>query len=322
MKLTSKNVRSEPLPAGRSEAIFFDDDVPGFGLRLREGGSRSFVFQYKVGAKQRRIALGSVAAVEIGKARDTAKDLYARVRLGEDPAGDKAEAKSKAAETVEATVALYLAQQRKRIETGDLKPKSYADLERNLLTDAKVLRGRQLEKTTRRDIATCLAAAAENSGDVTSNRVRTALSGFFSWAMGEGLTEQNPVIGTNRKDEKARSRVLTAAELRTIWNALKDDHFDAIMKLLVLLGQREGEMAGLRLSELWEIEIITLQEIDGVRLYDVKEVRVVPPAEIAELSWSEVKDGRQWPKLRGLAIVLPGERTKNKQKHLVPLSDQ
>jgi integrase len=322
MKLDSKIVKSKPLPAGKSEAIFFDDDVPGFGVRVREGGSRGFVFQYKVGAKQRRIALGSVAAIDLSKARDTAKDLYARVRLGEDPAGDKAVAQSKAAETFKAGVDLYLAHQRRRIETDDLRQKTYTDLERNLLTHAKALHGLQLAKIERRDIAACIAAAANKSGDVTSNRVRTSLSGFFSWAMGEGLVDQNPVIGTNRKEEKARKRVLNAAELRTIWNALvEDDHYSAILKLLALLGQREGEIAGLRLSELWEIEIITLQEIDGVRLYDVKEVRNVPPSEIAEFSWTEVKDGRQWPKLRGLAIVLPGERTKNKQKHLVPLPD-
>jgi integrase len=316
MKLTSKNVRSEQLPASKSEAIFFDDDVPGFGLRVREGGSRSYVFQYKVGAKQRRMAIGSVAAVDISKARDTAKDLYARVRLGEDPAGDKAEAQSKAAETFGATLPLYLAHQKK-----ELRPKSYVDVERHLLTNAKALHGLQLEKIERRDIATCIATVARNNGDVTSNRVRTSLSGFYSWAMGEGLAESNPVVGTKRKKEETRERVLTAAEIRTIWNALEDDHYGAILKLLALLGQREAEIAGLRLSELWEIEIITLQEIDGVRLYDVKETRVIPPAELAGFSWTEVKDGRQWPKLRGPAIVLPGERTKNKRRHLVPLSD-
>jgi integrase len=245
MKLTSRNVRSEPLPAGKGEAIFFDDDVPGFGLRVREGGSRSYVFQYKVGAKQRRMALGSVAAVDFGKVRENAKDLYARVRLGEDPAGDKAVSKSKAVETFEATVALYLPRHR-----ASLRPKSYTDLERNLLTYAKVLHGLQLAKIERRDIASCLAAVAKNNGDTTSNRLRTSLSGFFSWAIGEGLTEQNPVIGTNRKDEKARERVLSPAELRSMWTALEDDQFGAIMKLLTLTGQRAGEVAGMRWSEI------------------------------------------------------------------------
>jgi integrase len=131
-----------------------------------------------------------------------------------------------------------------------LRPKSYADLERNLLTHAKVLHGLQVAKIERRDIAACLAAVAKNSGDVTSNRLRTSLSGFFSWLMGEGLAEQNPVIGTNRKEEKARKRVLSAAELRSMWAALEDDQFGAIMKLLALTGQRAGEVAGMRWSEI------------------------------------------------------------------------
>jgi integrase len=118
------------------------------------------------------------------------------------------------------------------------------------LTHAKVLHGLQLAKIERRDCAACIAAVAKNSGAVTSNRVRTSLSGFFSWAIGEGLTEQNPVIGTNRKEEKARARVLSPAELKLIWGALEDDHFAAIMKLLALTGQRAGEVAGMGRSEI------------------------------------------------------------------------
>jgi len=184
----------------------------------------------------------------------------------------------------------------------------------------------QLEKITRRDVASCIASVKPHkrfgtNGTVTRNRVRASLSGFFAWAIGDGLIEGNPVVGTNRAEEKARERVLDPAEVRTIWNTLEDDHYGAIMKLLALLGQREAEIAGLRLSEIWEVEIITLQEIDGVRLYDVKEVRIIPPSELADFGWDEVKDGKRWPRLRGPAIVLPGERTKNKRKHLVPLTD-
>jgi len=81
-------VRSAELPAGKSEAIFFDDDIPGFGLRLRAQGSRSFIFQYKLGTKGRRMALGAASALTITEARKTAGTLYARVRLGQDPAAD------------------------------------------------------------------------------------------------------------------------------------------------------------------------------------------------------------------------------------------
>ena len=98
---------------------FRDDDVPGFGLRVREGGSRTLIFQYKLGAKQRRIALGSVSGVEFADTRKTAEKLYARVKLGEDPAGDKAETKAKAAETFEAVAENFFA-----YEMETLRPRS------------------------------------------------------------------------------------------------------------------------------------------------------------------------------------------------------
>jgi integrase len=251
MKLTATTCRTQKLPAGKNEAIFFDDDIPGLGLRLRAGGSRILVFQYKLGSKQRRMKIGAVGALEFGAARDKAKEYYARVQLGEDPAGDKADAKAKAAETFEAAADLFLARQR-----AHLRPRSYVDVERHLLTHAKTLHQLQLAKIERRDIATVIATITKNSGAVTGNRVRTSLCTFFGWAMREGLLEANPVINTNRNKEHTRERVLSPAELRLIWNALGDDDFGAIMKLLALTGQRAGEIAGLRWSEVRDLELV------------------------------------------------------------------
>src|SRR5208282_4506284 len=108
--------------------IFFDDELPGFGLRLRERGSRSFVFQYKLGAKQRRMALGEATALNLAGVRKTAEKLYARVKLGQDPASDKAEAQAKAVHTFKAAADKYLEQCRAR-----LRERTYPDLERHLL---------------------------------------------------------------------------------------------------------------------------------------------------------------------------------------------
>jgi hypothetical protein len=58
MKLTQPVVNGLALPPGKTDAIFFDDDVPGLGLRLRAGGKRSWIFQYQIGTKQRRMTLG------------------------------------------------------------------------------------------------------------------------------------------------------------------------------------------------------------------------------------------------------------------------
>jgi integrase len=255
MKLTAGTIKSLSLPAGKSELLVFDDAVPGFGLRLRDGGARSYIFQYKLGDKQRRMTLGLASAIPIAKARATAETLYAQTKLGVDPAGARAEAKIKAAETFEAAAAPFLARQRER-----LRPRSYADVERHLLMYARVLHGLQLASINRRDIAACLTKITTDNGAVTANRVRTTLSSLFAWAIGAGMLEHNPVTGTNRNDESARDRVLSPAELRLIWNELGDDHYGSIMKLLALTGQRAGEIAGLRWSEVRDNAVLLSAE--------------------------------------------------------------
>jgi integrase len=255
MKLTSQSLKSLALDAGKTEGIFFDDDVPGFGVRVRDGGSRTYVFQYKLGTKQRRIAMGPVTALDLGKARSKAKDLYAAVRLGQDPAGEKSAARAKAAETFEAVAALFLAYQRDP-KGGALRPRTSLILERHLLGYAKALHGQQLAKIDRRSIATCIASIAQNSGKVTSNRVRSSISGFFAWAIRNGIAETNPVAGTRPADEATRERVLEPKELRSIWNALGNDHHSSIVKLLMLTGARASEIADLRWDELKTAEIV------------------------------------------------------------------
>jgi integrase len=240
------------LPAGKNEIIVFDSDIHGFGVRLRAGGHRSFVFQYKLGAKHRRISIGSVAAVSLSAARDTAKDLYAAVRLGRDPAGEKQHAKSKAGETFEATAAQYLDHARRA-----LRPRSFDDVNRHLLKHAKSLHRLRLEKISRRDIASCLASVRAHAGRIAGNRFRTSLSGFFSWTIEQGIADTNPVTGTTRVEETSRDRVLSLDELRAIWDALPDNSdYSAILKLLMLTGARAGESAGLRRDEICDSAVL------------------------------------------------------------------
>ena len=214
VKLTATVVRALALPEGVKDHTWFDTDVKGFGLRLRESGASRWVFQYKFGSQHRRMVLGATSELSVGDARKTAELLKARVRLGQDPATEKADARVKAAETFGATLPAYLAHQR-----ATLRPRSYPDVERHLLSNAKLLHPMQLAKIERRDIATVLASVGKNSGLVTSNRVRTSLSAFFSWAMTQGLVDLNPVVGTLKHAERARERVLAPHELRAIWQA-------------------------------------------------------------------------------------------------------
>jgi Arm DNA-binding domain len=86
MKLTQKTIAALSLAEGKTETIVFDDELPGFGIRIRVGGSRTWIYQYKIGNQNRRVTLGSLAAQTPTRARETAGDLHAMVRLGRDPA--------------------------------------------------------------------------------------------------------------------------------------------------------------------------------------------------------------------------------------------
>ena len=92
---------------------------------------------------------------------------------------------------------------------------------------------------------------ARENGPIAANRARVALSAFFNWAMREGLSHTNPVIGTNRAaDERSRHRVLTDDELAAIWRACRDDDYGRIVRLLILTGQRREEVGGVAVNEL------------------------------------------------------------------------
>ena len=53
--LTDATVAAIAVPEGKSEIIVFDARFAGFGVRVRRGGSRRFIFQYKLGGTHRRV---------------------------------------------------------------------------------------------------------------------------------------------------------------------------------------------------------------------------------------------------------------------------
>jgi integrase len=301
MKLTAKNARALQLPAGKKDHIVWDDDIPGFGLRLRAGGSRNWVFQYALGEKQRRLSLGAATPESFSSVkdkggniklgiRDQAAQLHAKVKLGQDPASDKTEARKRASDTFDAIAKKYLTAKKLSTRSG-----TYTETERHILKHARPLNGLQVAKIARRDINTLIAAVKENSGPVAANRVRSTLSDFFGWAMSDDIKglEANPVIGSHKSKESSRERILEDHELRVIWKCSGDDHYGAIIKLLTLTGQRADEIASLQWSEIGKI--------------DEKARRIAEPVEL--------------PKFVVDAIDLPANRTKNKRPHVVPLSD-
>jgi integrase len=271
VKFNQRWIDTLALPTGKSEHIVWDSAFPGFGVRLRKNGGARYVFQYQIGRQQRRVTLGVVTAMRLEQARKAASELHAKVRLGHDPQGQKAEARSRADWTFEPLARRFLTVERER-----WKPRTLIEITRHLLQDAKPLHRAALAGIDRRRIAELLGELRETRGNIPANRVRSSLSMLFAWAAREGLIELNPVIHTNRAPENgSRDRVPSPEELRAIWAALPDNQYGSIVKLLILTGARRDEIGALRRSE-----------ID----------------------------------LNDKIISLPGERTKSRQPHLIPLS--
>jgi integrase len=270
VKLTSKSVADLKLPEGKSDYVEWDDDVAGFGVRIRQGGTRTWIYRYRIGKQQYSMTLGSATSVPLATARRNAADCEAKIRLGGNPAQDKQTARIEANNLTVGFIDEYLTARQ-----SEWRPNSLREVRRHLLVYAEPLHKQPIGGVSQRSIASLLSDVAKSSGEVSSNRLRTSLAAFFTWVIRQGvkLPDGNVASFTEPRRETSRERVLTDAEITTIWCSCNDDDYGAIVKLLLLTGSRASEIGSLRWDEVW-----------------------------------------------GDQIVLPGERTKNKRPHIVPLS--
>jgi integrase len=248
VKLSNRNVAALVRPANKDDVVIWDDDLPGFGVRLR-GDKKSYLVQYRAGVQQRRESLGDIRKVTLENARRAARQRFARVELGHDPAAERAGARIKAAAgqlTLGVVAERYLDAKKER-----MRPATYQAARCYFTVHWQPLCGRSLAEIKRADVAACLQDMAKERGRAAASRARANLSALFGWAMREGFVDANPVIATNDPGILLpRERVLSAVELTTIWRACADDDFGRIVKLLMLTGCRRVEIGALKWAEL------------------------------------------------------------------------
>jgi integrase len=261
---TQSDVFGLPLPAEGKEAVYFDegkpkDRVQGLGLRIRGAGSRRWVFLYRYNGALKKLGLGDGGALSLEAARKKARAHRVTLDNGDDPANEKIEKRAASKLTFAAVADDFLVAKR-----PGMKPRTFEEYDRTLKETLEPLHKLPLASVTRPVVASTLRDIAKKrekkdgggkvGGGFASNRARATLSSFFSWAVGEGLAEENPVVGTNRAvKEAARDRVLTDAELVKIWRAA-DGSYGRIVKLLMLTGQRRDEIGSLHWSEIEHIK--------------------------------------------------------------------
>src|ERR1700730_12940516 len=100
-----------------------------------------------------------------------------------------------------------------------LKPKTLTEVTRSLREHWKPLHAVPLTKVVRVAVAAQLGRIAKERGPSAANRSRAYLATLYSWAIAEGLTDSNPIVGTNKAAEEiSRDRVFSDEELRLVWS--------------------------------------------------------------------------------------------------------
>jgi hypothetical protein len=229
MEFSKSTIAALTLPDGKTDLIHFDDELPGFGIRLRAGGKRAWIIQYRVDGRQRRVTIGDARKVDLKAAKVEAERRFAQVTLGRDPQAEKAEAKAKAAVTMGPLADQYLA-----LKMPKVRKNTYVADRGYLTTYWKPLRALSVASIAPRTIAARLNEITLEHGATAAARARQSLSAFFTSMIREGIADTNPVMGTSDPAEHvdARDRVLSPDELRSIWLACRDDDFGRIVRLL------------------------------------------------------------------------------------------
>lgn len=292
MKLTERKIEKLAVERGHKDRLVFDDAQRGLAVRVTASGGRTYLCQYTLHGHKWRVPLGACSAVALSKAREAAAAVMGDVAKGRNPAAERkdAAAAERARRTRNRLTLQVLIEDWNRLHLAGRRPSYAAEAVRALhhafadhLDDAaedldRAAVVRTLDGLTRRRRHKDGASASQAKGTAMTGRTAAYGRAAFAWAVKRGAVSVNPFAALPvAKSIAKRERVLSDAEIAEIWRAAGEATapYGTIVRLLILTGQRRGEVAG--------------------------------------MAWNEIsEDLATW--------TLPGERTKNGEAHMVPLS--
>lgn len=227
-----------------------DELIRGLWFRVSPSGAKTWqvIYDRESDGKRQRVKLGRFPAMPLEKARTTALKMVSAVSDGEDPNEEKRA--RKAAMTVEDLGALYVTKYAKR------QKKTWAEDERLLKREVYPEIGRmKAVAVKRRDVLDIIEAKAEAGFIAQSTQILAVVRKMFNWAVDSDYLQSSPALGIKPRGKAVkRDRVLSDKEVRLIWNALPEANLSEptrnIFRLLVLTGQRSGEVCGITRSEI------------------------------------------------------------------------
>ena len=250
---TSEKVRLDGNIARRKikgkEFFWWDTELPGFGLRVFAGGSRSWFIQFRQRGKQMRITLGRPPEVRAEEARTLARAQLAKVMLDGLPVAQKAKRDNPGATLFRDFALRFWADYSRH-----WKPSTRKGNRARIFKDLTDIFGHQRVDAIRKsDVLRWRDSWADRSG--AFNRTIPILSVMMGYAEQLGMRPRgsNPCRGTPRYKRKLVDRFLSAREFNRLAGSLRDfEESNPIavqaIRLLIYTGARHGEVVGLR----WE----------------------------------------------------------------------
>ena len=265
--LTTRAV--EALKPGTQRREIPDPALTGLYLVLQPSGAKSWAVRYRHAGKPKKLTLGRWPIMGLAEARTTASEALEAIDKGHDPAATKRVEKA-ARLSGKNTVAAQLDNFHRRhlttIRTGNAV---WQSLRLNVLP---AWGDREVSDITRRDLVQLLDEIADSGRATTANRVKAYVSKFLGWCEDRGVIEQSPAIGLKLPaKEKARDRPLTRDEIRWLWLACDRDPnpWGPLFKVLLLTGQRRGEVARMRWQDIDTNGVWHLAETKNGERHDV-----------------------------------------------------
>ncbi|WP_440996269.1 tyrosine-type recombinase/integrase [Arhodomonas sp. SL1] len=251
--LTDVRIRKMTPPA-RGRRLVFDEhrDAPkGFGLRVTAVGKVAFVLRYLTsGGKDRLLTVGEYPTWSLAAARKRAAELRREIDSGADILEQRRE--ERAEPTVTDVSEWFLQTKRDR--------KSYRDIEGAVLGHiVRALGRKRMREVRRRDVIVLIERLAAGHPR-QAGRVLVYAKQLFEYAEDREIIEASP-IATLKSSKigpgltaRRRARVLHDDEIRAFWQGVETCGMHRLtalaLKLVLVTGQRPGEVAGMRWDEL------------------------------------------------------------------------